>query len=85
MSEIRMRVNTNSSSKCEQCGTSYKDTREMYDILFVGQKSTICYGCTEVLFRKLLSARGMYNRKLKSPEDKKRLRRECNNVQCKEM
>ena len=79
MSEIRMRVNTNSSSKCEQCGTSYKDTREMYDILLLGRKSTMCYSCSDELFKKLLKSRCMYNGKLKSPEDKRRLRRECNN------
>lgn len=72
---IKMRVNTNTSSACDECGTKYKDTLEMYDLVLCGTQYTLCKDCVEVLFRKTLRADCMYNAKLKRPEDLKKAER----------
>lgn len=72
---IKMRVNTNTNSACDECGTKYNDTLEMYDLVLCGTQYTLCKDCVEVLFRKTLRADCMYNAKLKRPEDLKRIRR----------
>ena len=51
---IRMRVNQNEKSTCKECGCKWKDTREMYDILLCGEMTTICKGCLDELFQKIL-------------------------------
>ena len=69
---IKMRVNTSKSSICNECGTKYKDTLEMYDLVLCGQQFTLCKDCVEVLFHKTLKADCMYNAKLKSQEELKK-------------
>lgn len=72
---IKMRVNANKSSICNECGTKHKDALEMYDLVLCGRQFTLCKDCVEVLFQKTLRADCMYNAKLKRPEDMKRIRR----------
>lgn len=66
---IKMRVNKSKSSKCDECGTKYMSTLEMYDIMFIDTKHTICYDCSGKLFHKLLKADCLYNGRIKSNED----------------
>lgn len=73
---IKMRVNTKTETVCDQCKTSYNDTREMYDILIFGDIYHICYSCNEELFSKCLKASCFYNSKVKKKEDINRARRE---------
>lgn len=69
---IKMRVNKDKNVICEECGTKYFDTLEMYDIKLVTEVSTVCYDCAGTLFQKLLKANCMYNGRIKDKEDQKR-------------
>ena len=75
MARIKMRINYDSDSVCENCGRSYKNTKEMYDMMFCGNKYTICFECVDELFQKTLSATCKYNGKVKSKEDLARIER----------
>lgn len=66
---IKMRVNADKGSICNECGTKYKDTLEMYDLVLCGKQFTLCKECVETLFHKTLKADCKYNAKLKSQED----------------
>ena len=72
---IKMRVNNQASSVCGECKVSYKYTPEMYDLMICGVKHTLCKDCVDTLFQKTLKATCLYNGKLKSQEDMKRIRR----------
>lgn len=72
---IKMRVNNQSSSVCEDCNTLYKNTPEMYDLMICDEKFTLCKRCIDTLFQKTLKASCLYNGRLKSSEDMKRIRR----------
>lgn len=72
---IKMRVNNQSSSACDECKVAYKNTPEMYDLMISGVKHTLCKGCVDTLFQKTLKASCLYNGRLKSSEDMKRIRR----------
>lgn len=74
---IRMRVNTNTRSRCEECGTVWNHTGEMYDLLVFGEIHQICRLCSEMLFQKTLRAGCAYNGKVKSKEDLKRAEKEA--------
>ena len=66
---IKMRVNKSKQSVCDECGTEFMDTLEMYDIMFVSEMYTVCYDCANTLFHKLLKADCLYNGKLKDKDD----------------
>lgn len=70
---IKMRVNNNKESVCEECKTLWKNTPEMYDMLIVDNKVTLCKKCFEELFRKSLKISCMYNSRIKSNEDLRRV------------
>lgn len=72
---IKMRVNNNTDSECEECRELYRNTPEMYDLMISGTKFTLCKNCIDTLFTKTLKAACLYNSKLKSSEDVKRIRR----------
>jgi hypothetical protein len=72
---IKMKVNTNKDSKCNECGVAWKNTKEMWDVYFIDKKYTICFDCMEILFHKSLTATCNYNGKIKSQEDQKRMAR----------
>lgn len=71
---IRMRVNNKQNSSCMECGRNYNYTQEMYDINVCGEIFTLCFKCSEVLFKKLLSANVQYNGRTKSKNDLRRIR-----------
>lgn len=71
---IRMRVNNQTESVCEDCKTPYASTPEMYDLMIADVKFTLCKECVDALFQKTLKASCMYNSRLKSTEDMKRIR-----------
>lgn len=73
---IKMRVNTNTSSYCNECGTWWKNTGEMYDLCIFGEIHQICRKCSETLFQKTLRASCAYNGKVKQKEDMARAERE---------
>lgn len=70
-----MKINIKSDSRCNNCNRPYNFTKEMYDIMFIDSKYTICKECCELLFSKLLKADCMYNQKLKSSDDLSRVER----------
>ena len=72
---IKMRVNNNKECRCEECKIDYKNTLEMYDIMFVKEIHTVCYDCAGTLFQKLLKASCLYSGKVKSKEDMARNQR----------
>jgi hypothetical protein len=76
---IKMRVNGNKKSKCENCSCEYKNTAEMYDLQIADVRFMLCKKCVETLFQKTLKASCIYNAKLKNQEDMQRLRRESKN------
>jgi hypothetical protein len=73
---IRMKVEKSKKSRCCECGSSWKDTREMYTILLGGEKSTLCAHCLGDLFVKCLRMQTSYDSRLKNNEDLKRARNE---------
>lgn len=73
---IKMRVNGDSSSRCDECGATWRNTAEMYDLFIFGEVHTICHKCSETLFSKTLKASCMYNAKVKRKEDFERAERE---------
>lgn len=75
MKEIKMRVNYKPDSSCSNCGTNYKNTKEMHDIMLFGEVHQICYDCLETLFQKILKSQVNYQSKLKTKEDLTRIKR----------
>lgn len=73
---IKMRVNNQKDSACQECRTPYKNTPEMYDLMICNTKYTLCKRCVDTLFQKTLKASCMYNGKLKSAEDMARICRD---------
>ena len=72
---IKMRVNNQVDSRCDDCKTVYKNTPEMYDLMISDVKFTLCKDCIDTLFQKTLKADCLYNSRLKSSEDMKRIHR----------
>ena len=75
---IKMRVNHEQSSNCFNCGTSWKNTPEMYDLCIGYQRERIlplCKKCVDELFQKTLKAGCKYNARIKSQEDQTRIKR----------
>jgi hypothetical protein len=70
---IKMRVNVDKNSTCSGCGTKWKNTKEMYDLMICGKMFTLCYDCVDEIFHKTLSAYCRYNAKVKSQEDIQRI------------
>lgn len=70
---IKMRVNSNNECKCQECNVSWKNTPEMYDVLVVDTKFTLCKKCLDDLFTKILKISCMYNGRVKSQEDMRRI------------
>ena len=81
---IKMRINKNEKSECENCGVNWEYTSAMYDLMLVGSVHTICRQCSQELFQKLLKAECMQNAKIKSNEDIKRIQREKARIYKKE-
>lgn len=75
MKEIKMRVNYKQDSSCSNCGITYKNTKEMHDIMLFGEVHQICYDCLETLFQKILKSQVNYQSKLKTKEDLERIKR----------
>lgn len=73
---IRMRVNNNLKSKCENCRCEYKNTSEMYDLQICETKFVLCKMCIDELLHKTLKADCLFNGKTKSKEDLERIRRQ---------
>lgn len=73
---IKMRVNNDTSSCCDECGVLWKNCAEMYDLFVFGEIHRICRQCSEKLFQKTLKASCSYNAKVKQKEDLKRAERE---------
>lgn len=73
---IKMKVNQDRHSKCSNCGCEWKNTKEMYTILFVEKKENLCSKCFEDLFHKCLHMTCEYNSKLKTQIDLKRIQNE---------
>lgn len=73
---IKMRINEDNKSKCEECKISWDYTGCMYDLMLVDTKFTLCRECADTLFGKLLKASCMFNGKVKNKEDMARINRE---------
>lgn len=73
---IKMRINQNKKSICDECGCVYQDTKEMYTIKICGTTFDLCSMCIDTIFKKTLKADCIYNQKLKNKEDMKRVERE---------
>lgn len=71
-----MRVNNDKESVCSNCGREWKNVKEMYDIR-IGHKKVktlpLCLKCIETMEVKFLKATCMYNAKLKTKIDQKRI------------
>lgn len=73
---IKMRVNNNTNSCCNECGKKYMNTKEMYDLMLCGEKYTLCFDCVDLIFHKTLKSSVMYNNKLKGKTDMERIKRD---------
>ena len=72
---IKMRVNKDKESICEFCNDKWKNVEEMYDMMLVERKYTICRRCMSELFMRILKADCMFNGRLKTQEDIARQKR----------
>ena len=72
---IKMRENKNKGSICEECLVKWNETKVMYDLMLLKNKTTLCSDCTETLFKKILTMQCAYNSKIKSQEDLSRKER----------
>jgi len=70
---IKMKIETKKDCVCQNCNTPWKYTKEMYTILLIDTKFTLCYDCMDEIFHKTLKAQCLYAEKLKKPEDQKRI------------
>lgn len=71
---VKMRVNNNKESKCEECNTHWLYTPEMYDIHLCENTFTLCKKCTDTLFHKTLKASVLYDGRIKTKVDMKRIK-----------
>lgn len=76
---IKMRVNQSKDSHCFNCNVEWKNTPIMYD-LAIGYKHKqkilpMCKNCVDEIFTKTLKASTMWNAKVKTKEDQKRIMR----------
>lgn len=72
---IKMRVNENTLSICEECKTKYHNVEVMYDLFIVDTKFTLCHDCCDKVFRKILKAQCLWNGKIKDKQDMERINR----------
>lgn len=72
---IKMRVNNDKNSKCDECGRTWNNTKEMIDINIFNEIHCICFECNQILFQKTLRVECNYNSRVKSKEDQIRARR----------
>ena len=75
---IKMRINNDKDSRCSNCNTDWINTAEMYDIHLCGSTFRLCRKCSELLFHKTLRASVLYNAKIKTKQDQKRISNEYN-------
>ena len=75
---IKMRINNDKDSRCNNCNTEWENTAEMYDVHICKTTFTLCRKCTELLFHKTLRASVLYNAKIKTKQDQKRISNEYN-------
>lgn len=66
---IKMRVNYDTESVCENCGRKYIQTEVMHDVFIVDKSYVLCYDCIDVLFHKVLTAQCNWNGKTKDKND----------------
>lgn len=66
---LRMRTNMEQDSVCCECGNSWHNSLEMFDICIGDYVFTICDRCNDLLFKKTLKASCSVNSKLKKKED----------------
>lgn len=69
---IKMRICSDTESRCDECGKIWRNVSEMYEIKLFGKVWKLCRICSEELFRKTLKAECMHNAKVKTKEDKLR-------------
>lgn len=69
MDNFKMKIVEDKESKCEFCNEKWKNVEEMYKLKIGDNVYTICRGCVQQLFTKLLTADCKYIGKLKSKED----------------
>ena len=72
---IKMRNNKDPNSVCCECGDPRKEVLDMFDVCIGGNIFTICDRCNEVLLNKTLCAECNKNARVKTPEDRRILRR----------
>lgn len=70
---IKMRVNDDKECRCQECNVLWKNTPEMYDLLIVNSKVTLCKKCFDEMFRKTLKMSCMYDERVKSQTDMRRI------------
>lgn len=73
---VKMGICHNPDAYCNECSVKWTHTREMYRLKLFGTEWTVCKGCADRLFQKLLRASCMYDGKVKTKEDKERAARE---------
>lgn len=79
MASLKMRVNNDKESVCSNCGREWKNVREMYDIRIGYKKERtlpLCLKCIETMEIKFLKASCLYNAKLKTKIDQRRIQNE---------
>ena len=70
-----MRIVENEESQCQFCNEKWKNVEEMYNLKISENVYTICRGCVQQLFTKLLTADCKYIGKVKTKEDIERSNR----------
>lgn len=70
---IKMRVNYDTNSVCQNCGRKYMSTEVMHDVYFVDKSYTLCYDCIDVIFQKILTAQCNWSSKVKDKSDMARI------------
>lgn len=73
---IKMRVDTNAESICDNCGCEFRNTSEMYDMQITDRRFTLCKKCVDLIFQKTLKASVNYSGKVKTSDDLQRQKRE---------
>lgn len=66
---FKMRILDKEETTCEFCNQEWKNVEEMYNLKIGDEIYTICRGCVQQLFQKLLTADCRYMGKIKSKED----------------
>lgn len=66
---IKMRNNTDANSNCCNCGESFKEVLNMFDLCIGDNVFTICDRCNNQILMKCLRAECMKNERTKSSRD----------------